>query len=146
MEFKFKKGERVHILFGEMYSDIFRGSSAPQTKGPGLRIKDRRIYQGEAQYKIECFTGWWAERNLVPKSKASKNFFWQDEGSEPITNTQNETKCDTGDSGAFWTFEIPGYAKCSSCGRSFEALPTEVMFKENNKFCRMCGKAMEVKE
>lgn len=69
MEFKFKKGERVHLLFGEMYSSIFRGGSEPQTKGPGLRIKDCRIHQGEPQYKVECFTGWWDERNLVPVQK-----------------------------------------------------------------------------
>lgn len=65
MEFKFKKGQRVHLLFGEMYSDIFRGPDVPTTKGPGLRIKDCRIYRGEPQYKVECFTGWWNERNLL---------------------------------------------------------------------------------
>ena len=65
MEFKFKKGDLVHVMFGEMYSEVFRGGPAPTTQGPGLRVKDCRVYQGEPQYKVECFTGWWPERNLV---------------------------------------------------------------------------------
>lgn len=65
MEFKFKKGQRVHLLFGEMYSEIFRGPEVPTTKGPGLPITDRRINQGEPEYKVKFFTGWWKEKNLL---------------------------------------------------------------------------------
>ena len=69
----------------------------------------------------------------------------REEAISPGTYTPTETKCDTGENKAFWDFSVSGYAKCSSCKRSFEALPAVFMFKENNKFCRMCGKAMEVR-
>lgn len=88
-------------------------------------------------YRESCFAGLATESEFHAQCSLD---------SKIDTDRGHETKCDTDDSGAFWTFEIPGYAKCSSCGRSFEALPTEFMFKENNKFCRMCGKAMEVRD
>lgn len=33
-------------------------------------------------------------------------------------------------------------ANCTNCGTIFEALPTEYVFKANNKFCRNCGADM----
>ena len=65
MEFKFKKGDLVHVMFGEMYSEVFRGGPAPTTKGPGLPITDRRLNKGEPEYKIKFFSGWWKEKNLM---------------------------------------------------------------------------------
>ncbi len=34
-------------------------------------------------------------------------------------------------------------ANCTNCGTIFEALPTEYVFKANNKFCRNCGAKMD---
>ena len=64
MDFKFKKGQKVHIRFGELFSSSFGGTPVYTTQGLGLRIKDRRVHQGVPQYKVECFTGWWNEANL----------------------------------------------------------------------------------
>jgi hypothetical protein len=64
MEFKFKKGQKVHVRFGEIFSSSFGGTLVYTTAGPGLRIKDRRVHQGEPQYKVESFVGWWNEANL----------------------------------------------------------------------------------
>ena len=64
MDFKFKKGQKVHILFGELFSSSFSGPPVYSTRGPGLRVTDRRVYRGEPQYKVECFAGWWNEANL----------------------------------------------------------------------------------
>ena len=65
MDFKFKKGQKVHVRFGEVFSSSFGGTPVYTTAGPGLRIKDCRIYRGEPQYRVEHFTGWWNEGNLV---------------------------------------------------------------------------------
>lgn len=65
MNYKFKKGDLVHVRFVEMFSSSFGGTPVYTTEGPGLRVKDCRVHQGEPQYKVECFTGWWPERNLV---------------------------------------------------------------------------------
>ncbi len=65
MTYKFKKGQKVHVKFGEMFSATFQGPEVPTTQGPGLPITDRRIYRGEPEYKIKFFSGWWPERNLV---------------------------------------------------------------------------------
>jgi hypothetical protein len=65
MEFKFKKGQKVHVRFGEIFSSSFGGTPVYTTAGPGLPITDRRINQGEPEYKVKFFTGWWKEKNLL---------------------------------------------------------------------------------
>ena len=42
-----------------------------------------------------------------------------------------------------WEMIGHGYAKCTNCGKIFEALPTPMFFKENNKYCRNCGAKMD---
>jgi hypothetical protein len=59
MEFKFKKGMKVHLIFGD--PDLV---GRPTTQGPGLVVTDRRINQGEPEYKVKFFTGWWNEECL----------------------------------------------------------------------------------
>ena len=144
MEFKFNKGDHVSFVYGSVFSPSTTGLFEAVVNGGKIIARKGCGTSRGPEYRVDGFTGWWSEKCLVLVSRGPENLHCCEESSEAITYTQNETKCDTGDSGAFWTFEIPGYAKCSSCGRSFEALPTELMFKENNKFCRMCGKAMEV--
>ena len=94
--FKFKKGDEVCIT----YDSAFGSPSvymAAMTEGSTITAC-KETPNGNA-YRLKHYVGWWSEENLIAKSKASKNLSWQDEGSEPTTNTQNETKCDTGDSG-----------------------------------------------
>lgn len=144
--FKFEKGDHVSFVYGSVFSPNAYGAYQAVVNGGKVIARKGCGSSGGPEYRIAGFSGWWAEENLVLRTRASKSSPSREESYGAITNTQNETKCDTEDSGAFWTFEIPDYAKCSSCGRSFEALPTKFMFKENNKFCRMCGKAMEVRD
>ena len=62
--FKFKKGDKVHVKFTEMFSTCFGGGF---TTGPGIcsEITDCRVHpDGKNQYKIKCFTGWWDECTL----------------------------------------------------------------------------------
>jgi hypothetical protein len=146
MEFKFNKGDHVSFIYGSVFSPSKIGMFEAVVNGGKIIARKGCGTSRGPEYRVDGFTGWWPEKCLVLIARGPENLHCCEESSEAITYTQNETKCDTGDSGAFWTFEIPGYAKCSSCGRSFEALPTESMFKENNKFCRMCGKAMEVRD
>ena len=65
MNYKFKKGDLVHVRFEEMFSSSFGGTPVYTTAGPGLPVTDRRLNQGEPEYKIKFFSGWWPERNLV---------------------------------------------------------------------------------
>lgn len=61
--FKFKKGDKVHVKFTEMFSTCF-GAGVP---GPGIcsEITDCRVHpDGKNQYKIKSFTGWWDEVTL----------------------------------------------------------------------------------
>ena len=65
MEFKFKKGDKVHVKFTEMFSTFF-GSSLFNTD-PGIcsEITGRRVHpDGKNQYKLKGFTGWWDEVTL----------------------------------------------------------------------------------
>jgi hypothetical protein len=66
MEFKFKRGNKVHILFGEIFSSTFGGDPLNNRSftGEGLKITSLRNHNGVAQYKVEGFTGWWNEDNL----------------------------------------------------------------------------------
>ena len=99
--FKFKKGDEVCITYGPAFGSAFGSPSiymAAMTEGSTITAC-KETPNGNA-YRLKHYAGWWSEENLVPKSNTSKNFSWRDEGSEPITNTQKETKCDTGDSGA----------------------------------------------
>ena len=95
--FKFKKGDEVCITYGSAFGSPSVYMAA-MTEGSTITAR-KETPNGNA-YRLKHYVGWWSEENLVPKSKTSKNFSWRDEGSEPITNTQKETKCDTGDSGA----------------------------------------------
>lgn len=95
--FKFKKGDEVCITYGSAFGSPSVYMAA-MTEGSTITAC-KETPNGNA-YRLKHYVGWWSEENLVSKSKASKNFSWRDEGSEPTTNTQNETKCDTGDSGA----------------------------------------------
>lgn len=97
MEFKFKKGDEVCITYGSAFGSPSVYMAA-MTEGSTITACKETL-DGNA-YRLKHYVGWWSEENLVPKSKASKNLSWQDEGSEPTTNTQKETKCDTGDSRA----------------------------------------------
>lgn len=142
MNFKFKKGDQVRVTFGPTFGD----PNAPTMFYYKITARKSKGMSGGPEYRLGSLSGWWAEHNLVLASQPTKNSPDCNEVKRAITYTPKETKCDTEDSGAFWDFSVPGYAKCSNCERSFEALPTVFMFKENNKFCRMCGKAMEVKE
>jgi hypothetical protein len=146
MEFKFSIGDHVSFVYGSVLSPNPNGVYEAVVNGGEIFARKDCGSSGGPEYRVAGFSGWWPEENLVLVSRGPENPLCLGEYLRPSTCTQNETKCDTEDSGAFWTFEIPGYAKCSSCGRSFEALPTELLFKENNKFCRMCGKAMEVRD
>jgi hypothetical protein len=94
--FKFKKGDEVCITYGSAFGSPSVYMAA-MTEGSTITAC-KETPDGNA-YRLKHYVGWWSEENLVAKSKASKNFSWQDEGSEPTTYTQNETKCDTGDSG-----------------------------------------------
>jgi hypothetical protein len=146
MEFKFNRGDHVSFVYGSVFSPNSNGVYEAVVNGGKIISRKGCGSSGSPEYRVDGFTGWWPEDFLVLVSRGPENSLCLSNYPGPSTYTQNETKCDTGDSGAFWTFEIPGYAKRSSCGRSFEALPTKSMFKENNKFCRMCGKAMEVRD
>ena len=62
MEFKFKKGQKVHVRFGEIFSSSFGGTGL-YTAGPGL--PGPKNQSGEPEYKVKFFTGWWKEKNLL---------------------------------------------------------------------------------
>lgn len=139
MEFKFKKGDTVRITYGSTFGGV------PCISDEVRVITDRKSSSENIHnYKLKGLKGWWSESLLRPMG--SKNSLSRDESSVAAKDQGHDSKRDTDENRAFWLFDIPGYAKCSSCGRSFEALPTKFMFKENNKFCRMCGKAMEVRD
>ena len=94
--FKFKKGDEVCITYGSAFGSPSVYMAA-MTEGSTITAC-KETPNGNA-YRLKHYAGWWSEENLVSKSKASKNFSWRDEGSEATTYTQNETKCNTEDSG-----------------------------------------------
>ncbi len=60
--FKFKKGDLVQIKFTDMFSAIFgAGGFGNASSAIGGKITDCRIHNGENQYKVSGFTGWWNE-------------------------------------------------------------------------------------
>ena len=64
MNFKFKKGDKVHVKYTDMLSTYFGGGLSV---GPGIcsEITDCRVHpDGKHQYKIKSFTGWWDECTL----------------------------------------------------------------------------------
>ena len=65
MEFKFKKGDRVHVKFTEMFSACFGSNPFNSDPGIGSEVTDRRQHpDGKYQYKLKGFTGWWDECTL----------------------------------------------------------------------------------
>ena len=81
-------------------------------------------------------------KNIIDAPEQPRIVSGEIKASGVCTYTPEDIKCDTEDSGAFWDFSIEGYAKCSNCEMSFEALPTPYMFELNNLYCRHCGKRM----
>lgn len=70
MEFKFNKGTQVQIKFTEMFSAIFGGGGFGNASSAiGGKITDCRVHNGEAQYKVKGFTGWWNE-DCLQEAKA----------------------------------------------------------------------------
>lgn len=61
--FKFKKGDKVVITTGKMFTAIFGGPVNTSTTEPS-KITDCREHNGIIQYKVKGFTGWWNENNL----------------------------------------------------------------------------------
>lgn len=102
--FKFEKGDHVSFVYGSVFSPNAYG--AYQAVVNGGKVIARRVCGSSGGpehyvYRVAGFSGWLDEENLVLVSRGSKNSPSCDESPEPITNTQNETKCDTGDSGEF---------------------------------------------
>lgn len=65
MEFKFNKGDKVHVKFTEMFSTCF--GSNPFNADPGIysEVTDTRKHpDGKNQYKLKGFIGWWDEVTL----------------------------------------------------------------------------------
>ena len=62
--FKFNKGDRVVISIGNMFTAAFGGLVNTSTTEPS-KVTDCRFYNGENQYKVKGFTGWWSEPNLA---------------------------------------------------------------------------------
>lgn len=63
MEFKFKKGDKVIITIGNMFTAAFGGLVNTSTTEPS-KITDCRVHNNENQYKVKGFTGWWPEHSL----------------------------------------------------------------------------------
>ena len=62
--FKFKKGDKVVIETGKMFTAAFGGPVNTSTTEPS-KIMDCREHNGTNQYKVKGFTGWWDESNLM---------------------------------------------------------------------------------
>lgn len=60
---KFKKGDKVIITIGNMFTAAFGGLVNTSTTEPS-KITDCRVHNGVAQYKVKGFTGWWNEECL----------------------------------------------------------------------------------
>lgn len=144
--FKFDRGDHVRFVYGSVFSLSRNGAYEAIVNGGKIISRKSCGSSGGHEYRVAGFSGWWPEENLVLVSRASKNSPSREEAGGPGTLLPEEQNKPEGQNKAFWDFSVLGYAKCSSCERSFEALPTVAGFKANNKFCRMCGKAMEVKD
>lgn len=100
MKFKFNTGDHVSFVFGSVFSPNAYGAYQAVVNGGKIIARKGCGSSGGPEYRVSGFSGWWPEEYLVLVSKGPENPHCCDESSEPITNTQNETKCDTGDSGA----------------------------------------------
>lgn len=88
MDFKFRKGDTVRITYGSTFGGV------PCISDEVRVITDcKSSSENIHNYKLKGLKGWWSESLLRPVG--SKNLHYDDESAEPITNTQNETKCDT---------------------------------------------------
>jgi hypothetical protein len=65
MKFKFKKGDKVKLLFAEMFAGVFGGTSISTVPVDSCVVTVCRTHNGEHQYKLKGYTGWWAEHNLT---------------------------------------------------------------------------------
>lgn len=63
MDFKFKKGDKVNIAIGNIFTGAFGGPVNTSTTELS-KITDCRVHNGENQYKVKGFIGWWNEDNL----------------------------------------------------------------------------------
>lgn len=61
---KFKKGDKVIINLGAMFTNTFGGPIDNSTSEPTI-ITDCRIYNGNNQYKVKGYVGWWNETALT---------------------------------------------------------------------------------
>lgn len=100
MKFKFNKGDHVSFVFGSVFSPNAYGAYQAVVNGGKIIARKGCGSSGGSEYRVSGFSGWWPEEYLVLVSKGPENPHCCDESSEPTTNTQNETKCDTGDSEA----------------------------------------------
>lgn len=61
---KFKKGDKVVINLGNMFTNIFGGLIDNSISEPTV-ITDCRIYKGNNQYKVKRYIGWWNETDFT---------------------------------------------------------------------------------
>lgn len=60
--YKFKKGTRVQIKFSDKFAAFFGGGGfGLASSAIGGKITGTREYNGNPQYKVSGFTGWWNE-------------------------------------------------------------------------------------
>lgn len=57
---KFKKGDKIIIKIGSMFTSSFDGPIDNSNSEPSV-IRDCRVYKGKNQYKIKGYVGWWDE-------------------------------------------------------------------------------------
>jgi hypothetical protein len=145
--YKYKVGDTVKFKdkFPTLASCSLRG-----LEGTTAVIEARANYAGptyklagyDGYFKESCFSGK-VEADSCEKAEIASTTAVKAGGpSKYMPETENATESENE---AFWDFSVTCYAKCSNCGRSFEALPDIRMFSENNRFCRMCGKPMGVR-
>lgn len=61
---KFKKGEKVVINIGNIFNNTFGGPIDNSTSESTI-ITDCRTYNGNNQYKVKRYIGWWNESDLT---------------------------------------------------------------------------------
>lgn len=99
MEFKFNRGDHVSFVYGSVFSPSKMGMFEAVVNGGKIISRKGCGSSGGPEYRVDGFTGWWPEKYLVLVSRGPENLHCCEESSGATTNTQNETKCDTGDSG-----------------------------------------------
>lgn len=98
--FKFKIGDHVSFVYGSVFSPNPDGVyQAVVNGGKIIARKDYGSGRGP-EYRVAGFSGWWAEENFVLVHGGFKNPSSREEASSPCTLQGEESKCDTGDSGA----------------------------------------------